>query len=116
MIRKPNKGVNMHTQESISTFWIESVLKENNADQVFNLTYEGKFYKGCSEGEWVNDKKKNKSSGGSWPYYGWTVTANEQYKGLGAFLIEGTLLSCPSETLRYNEYDDKAYRFVVKVV
>ena len=45
LIKKPNKGVNMSSSESISTFWIESILQDNMADKVFKLTYEGKFYK-----------------------------------------------------------------------
>lgn len=63
---------------------------------------------------WLSDKYAENT--GDWPYYGWTITANDEHIGLGAFLIEGALLSCPSETLRYNEYEDKAYRIVVKVV
>ena len=45
LVRKPNKGVNMSSSESVSTFWIETVLAENNAKDVYRLTYEGKFYK-----------------------------------------------------------------------
>ena len=53
MIRKPNKGVNM-SSDSVSTFWVETILNEDGADKVFKLTYEGKFYKSDTEG-WTND-------------------------------------------------------------
>ena len=112
MIRKPNKGVNT-SSESVSTFWVETVLNDNGADKVFKLTYEGKFYKSDTEG-WTNDAQAEHA--GNWPYYGWTITANEEFRGLGAFMLEGVLLSCPSETLRYNRFEDRAYRVVVKVV
>ena len=93
---------------------METVLKEHDSDKVFKLTPGGKFYRGRKKGAWVSDKYAKNT--GDWPYYAWTITANDEHIGLGAFLIEGALLSCPSETLRYNEYEDKAYRFVVKVV
>ena len=80
---------------------------------MYKLTYEGKFYKDGADG-WTSDASAKSS--GDWPYYGWTITANEENRGLGAFMLEGALLTCPSETLRYNEYDDKSYRVVVKVV
>ena len=112
MIRKPNKGVNT-SSDSVSTFWVETVLKDGDADKVFKLTYEGKFYKSDTEG-WTNDSQAEHA--GNWPYYGWTITANEEFRGLGAFMLEGVLLSCPSETLSYNKYEDRAYRVVVKVV
>ena len=112
LIKKPNKGVNM-SSSSISTFWIESILSDNMSDKVFKLTYEGKFYKNGANG-WTTDGMADTS--GDWPYYGWTITANEEHYGLGAFMLEGALLTCPRETLRYNEYEDKAYRIVVKVV
>lgn len=98
------------SSESVSTFWIETLLKENNADKVFKLTFEGKFYKDKA-GQWTNHKES-----GDWPYYGWTITANEEHRGIGAFMLEAALLTCPSETLRYNEYEDKAFRMVVKVI
>lgn len=53
MIRKPNKGVNT-SSDSVSTFWVETILKDGGADKVFKLTYEGKFYKSDTEG-WTND-------------------------------------------------------------
>ena len=77
------------------------------------MTYEGKFYKSLTEG-WTRDGCSK--CAGDWPYYGWTITANEEFEGLGAFMLEGALLTCPSESLRYNEYEDKAYRVVVKVI
>ena len=101
------------SSESVSTFWIETVLNENKASDVFKLVFEGKFYKSATEG-WTTDGCSK--CAGDWPYYGWTITANEEFEGLGAFLLEGALLTCPSESLRFNEYDDKAYRVVVKVI
>ena len=112
LVRKPNKGVNT-SSESISTFWVETTLADNSANDVYRLTYEGKFYKSLTEG-WTRDGCSK--CAGDWPYYGWTITANEEFEGLGAFMLEGALLTCPSESLRYNEYEDKAYRVVVKVV
>lgn len=114
------------SSQTISTFWIETVLgspdeatsdgprcaDDASADKVFKLSFEGKFYKDELTGTWSSEKKH----AGAWPYYGWTVTANEEFAGLGAFMLEAALLSCPSEQLRYNEYDDKAFRFVVKVI
>ena len=44
LVRKPNKGVNT-SSESISTFWVETALTDNSANDVYRLTYEGKFYK-----------------------------------------------------------------------
>ena len=112
MISKPNKGVNM-SDESVHSFWMETLLRGNEAENVYKLTYDGKFFK-TDNGGWTTDG--NAEGSGDWPFYGWTVTANDELAGLGAFLLEGALLTCPSEKLRYNEYEDKAYRFVVKVI
>ena len=116
MLRKPNKGVNL-SSEAVNTFWVETILREGAADKAFKLDYSGKYYKmdGPDGNElWTRDR--NEDGAGDWAYFGWTVTANEEHIGLGAFLLESTLLSCPSERLRYNEFDDLAYRFVVRVV
>ena len=114
MLRKPNKGVNASSgNSSVSSFWIETVLEENNADKLYKLEYNGKFYR-KGEDEWTSNREE--CGAGHWPYFGWTITANEEHIGLGAFLLEGALLTCPSETLRFNEYEDRAYKFVVKVI
>ena len=115
LVKKPNKGVNV-SNDQISTLWIETLLKTTGGNQGFKLVFVGKFYKkGDFEGDdWTNDPEE--VAAGDWPYYGWTITANEEQIGLGAFMLESTLLSCPSEKLRYNEFDDKTYRFVVIVV
>ena len=99
----------MSSSESASTFWIETLLKHNNENSnVFRLIFDGKFYKNSKTGEWTNLKESS-----DWPYYGWTITANEEHRGIGAFLLEAALLTCPSETLRYNEYEDKVFRMIV---
>lgn len=112
MIAKPNKGVNM-SKNSVHSFWIETLLRGNDAENVYKLEFDGKFYR-TDAGGWTTDG--HQKDAGDWPFYGWTITANEELLGLGAFLLEGALLTCPTETLRYNEYEDNAYRFVIKVI
>lgn len=116
MLRKPNKGVNL-TSQAVSTLWIETILHEASADKVYKLDYDGLFYKKdgpAGEELWTTDRHEDQA--GDWAYYGWTITANDEHIGLGAFMLEATLMACPSEKVRYNEYDDRAYRFVVKVI
>jgi len=102
--------------ELVSTLWIETLLKATEDHQGFKLVFGGKFFKKGDRGsdDWTQDPEEAKAS--DWPYYSWTITANDEHIGLGAFMLESALLTCPSEKLRYNEFDDKAYRFVVKVV